>query len=114
MQFFRHAFAKRTNNVNPSAIREILKIVAQPDIISFAGGMPAPDLFPAEELQAAALEAFGSQAKLMAALQYGPSEGYTPLRQIIAESLNQEGIAVSGANVLVTTGSHVFGSIAVL
>jgi 2-aminoadipate transaminase len=106
MQFFRHAFASRTANVNPSAIREILKIVAQPDIISFAGGMPAPELFPAADLQAAAQEAFSTPEKTLAALQYGPSEGYMPLRQWLTAHLAEEGIHAPGNNILITTGSQ--------
>ncbi|MDB5101981.1 MAG: aminotransferase class [Cyanobacteria bacterium RYN_339] len=106
MQFFSHRFAARTAGVNPSAIREILKIVAQPDIISFAGGMPAPELFPAEALRAAAHEAFATPEKTLAALQYGPSEGYLPLRQWLEAQLAAEGIQAPGNNILITTGSQ--------
>ena len=106
MPFFEPQFAARTAHVNPSVIREILKVVAQPDIISFAGGMPAQDLFPYEELQAAANEAFSSRDLALKALQYGPSEGYTPLRQLIAEELTREGIDLEGNQILITTGSQ--------
>lgn len=106
MPFFNPSFATRTEGVNPSVIREILKVVAQPDIISFAGGMPAQDLFPYEELQAAANAAFGSPDKALKALQYGASEGYMPLRHAIAEQLAAEGIDLAGNQILLTTGSQ--------
>lgn len=98
--------AQRAERMNPSVIREILKVVAQPDIISFAGGMPAQDLFPYDGLQAAANEAFASPDKALKALQYGASEGYMPLRQLIAEQLAAEGIDMAGNQILLTTGSQ--------
>ena len=106
MPSFKPSFAARTAGVNPSVIREILKVVARPDIISFAGGMPAQDLFPYDELQAAAEAAFATQEMALKALQYGPSEGYLPLRQAIAEQLTAEGIDLTGNQILVTTGSQ--------
>jgi 2-aminoadipate transaminase len=106
MPFFKPTFAKRTVGVNPSVIREILKVVAQPDIISFAGGMPAQDLFPYDELHAGAEAAFETREKALKALQYGPSEGYMPLRQAIAEQLVAEGIPMEGNQILITTGSQ--------
>ena len=106
MPLFNPSFASRTAHVNPSVIREILKIVAQPDIISFAGGMPAQDLFPYAALEAAAQAAFASQDKALKALQYGPSEGYLPLRQAIADQLLAEGIDLEGNQILITTGSQ--------
>ncbi len=106
MPLFNPSFATRTDNVNPSVIREILKVVAQPDIISFAGGMPAQDLFPYDALQAAANAAFASPDKALKALQYGASEGYMPLRQMLAERLTSEGIDMEGNQILLTTGSQ--------
>ena len=90
--------------LRPSTIREILKVTSQPDIISFAGGLPAPELFPVEAVRAAAstvLEQNGPDA-----LQYGPSEGYMPLRDWIAEEVRQRGIAATSSDVLVTNGSQ--------
>ncbi|HEY3062745.1 MAG TPA: hypothetical protein VGL99_27555, partial [Chloroflexota bacterium] len=75
-------FAERTERMRASDIREILKVTAQPDVISLAGGLPAPELFPVDEYRRAfewVLETDGAQA-----LQYGPSEGYRPLRQLLA------------------------------
>ena len=73
------------DQMRPSTIREILKVTAQPEVISFAGGLPAPELFPVNEVKAAAdsaLSKYGSQA-----LQYGPSEGVPLLRQWVAEEI---------------------------
>ncbi|MEB3330163.1 MAG: PLP-dependent aminotransferase family protein, partial [Candidatus Sericytochromatia bacterium] len=103
---FAPQFASRMANVNASVIREILKVVSQPDITSFAGGMPAQDLFPAEDLAAAAQAAFSTPEVTLRALQYGPSEGYPPLRAAIAAQLAAEGIDLTGNQVLLTTGSQ--------
>ncbi|MEB3220741.1 MAG: PLP-dependent aminotransferase family protein [Candidatus Sericytochromatia bacterium] len=103
---FAPRFASRMANVNPSVIREILKVVSQPDITSFAGGMPAQDLFPADELAAAAQAAFRTPEITLKALQYGPSEGYPPLRAAIAAQLAAEGIDLTGNQILLTTGSQ--------
>lgn len=90
--------------MRPSTIREILKVTAQPEVISFAGGLPAPELFPVDAVKAAAdvaLTAHGSQA-----LQYGPSEGYMPLRDWIAAEMGVRGIAATASDVLITNGSQ--------
>lgn len=99
-------FATRTEGLNPSVIREILKLVSQPDMISFAGGMPAPELFPYAAIEQALQAALGTPAKSLAALQYGPSEGYGPLRALLAESLQAEGIRAEARQVITTTGSQ--------
>ena len=75
-------YADRAQGMRASDIREILKITAQPDVISLAGGLPAPELFPIDEYRRAfewVLESDGAQA-----LQYGPSEGYRPLRKLLS------------------------------
>jgi 2-aminoadipate transaminase len=87
-----------------SAIRELLKFTEQPDIISFAGGMPAPDVFPVEEFSAACervVRDFGALA-----LQYGTTEGYLPLREMIARHSARYGIQVNPDNILITSGSQ--------
>src|SRR5947199_5745873 len=97
-------YADRAEGMRASDIREILKVTAQPDVISLAGGLPAPELFPIDEYRRAfewVLEADGAQA-----LQYGPSEGYAPLRGLIAERLGQQGIACAADDVLITNGSQ--------
>ncbi len=96
--------AERTHRMRASDIREILKVTAQPDIISLAGGLPAPELFPVDEYRRAfewVLETNGA-----AALQYGPTEGCQPLRQLIAERMRKFGIDCRPDDILVTNGSQ--------
>jgi 2-aminoadipate transaminase len=87
-----------------SAIREILKVTERPEIISFAGGLPAPDAFPTEEVAEAAARILRDQGAC--ALQYGPTEGYRPLREWVAERMHSAGAAVTVEQVLITTGSQ--------
>ena len=97
-------YASRMKQLRPSTIREILKVTAQPEIISFAGGLPAPELFPVDAVRAAAdsvLSAKGAEA-----LQYGPREGFFPLREWIAAEMGRRGVPTDPSNVLVTTGSQ--------
>jgi len=99
-----HRFAQRTQRMGSSAIRELLKLTEQPDIISFGGGMPAPEVFPIEEFSQACqrvLQDAGAQA-----LQYGATEGYRPLRELIVRHTARYGIQVSPDNVMVTSGSQ--------
>src|SRR5262245_743490 len=99
-----YRFARRVERMRPSTIREILKVTAQPEVISFAGGLPAPELFPVEAVKAAAdvaLSKHGSQA-----LQYGPSEGFVPLRDWIATEMGRRGVDATASDVLVTNGSQ--------
>ncbi len=95
------SLAARTGRMNPSVIREILKVTEQPHIISFAGGLPAPESFPVEAFNAAYEAVMREQP--YAALQYAASEGYTPLREWVAQSLPW---SVSPDQVLITTGSQ--------
>jgi 2-aminoadipate transaminase len=97
-------YAQRTTRMTSSTIRELLKLTAQPDIISFAGGLPAPELFPIEEFKAAAdvvLSEMGTRA-----LQYSTTEGYPPLREMIVRHMARYGIVVDIDNVLITSGSQ--------
>jgi 2-aminoadipate transaminase len=85
-------------------IREILKVTAMPDVISLAGGLPAPEVFPVEEFRRAfdrVLDARGATA-----LQYSSSEGYRPLREFLAERLGRFGTRCTADNVLITSGSQ--------
>lgn len=97
-------FAPRLQNVETSAIREIFKLLGRPGIISFAGGFPDAALFDVQGLAKAAQTALAEHPAI--ALQYGPTEGYEPLREQIAASLAAQGASVQAADVLVTTGSQ--------
>lgn len=100
-----YAFAKRTRSVQRSFIREILKVTEEPEIISFAGGLPNPRLFPVEEFRAAASTVLASHGDR--ALQYSTTEGYPPLRELIAERYRtRKGLSVDASNILVTNGSQ--------
>ena len=98
-------FSDRISAAQPSFIREILKITADPSIISFAGGLPNPELFPKEALQRAANRTFelgGSEI-----LQYTTTEGYLPLREYIARRYQDKmGLNIDPKNILITTGSQ--------
>jgi 2-aminoadipate transaminase len=97
-------FAQRAEQLKSSAIREILKITMQPEIISFAGGLPSPATFPVEEMRVAYDAVLSRQGKV--ALQYGPSDGYAPLRAWIADSLSTDGARIVPEQVLMVSGSQ--------
>lgn len=97
-------YALRTKAVKSSAIRELLKITQQPEVISFGGGLPANDLFPIEQLKEACRRVLEQNAVM--ALQYGETEGYKPLRDMIARHIARYGIKAQAENVLITTGSQ--------
>jgi 2-aminoadipate transaminase len=99
-----HRFAQRTQRMGSSAIRELLKLTEEPDIISFGGGMPAPDVFPADEMREACDRVLRDYGDL--ALQYGSTEGFTPLREMIVRHTARFGIQVTPDNVLITSGSQ--------
>lgn len=96
--------ARRMVQMQPSAVREILKVAERPDILSFAGGLPAPELFPVEEIAAAHAEVLAKDGA--AALQYSTTEGYGPLREWIAANLANRGMKVKSSEVLITSGSQ--------
>ncbi|MDE1158362.1 MAG: PLP-dependent aminotransferase family protein [Neorhizobium sp.] len=100
-----HIFATRSSRMKASEIRELLKLLEQPDIISFAGGIPDPALFPAEEFQKAYSDIFAGP-QVNAALQYSVSEGYKPLRDWIVEDVAKIGIDCQAENVFITSGSQ--------
>jgi 2-aminoadipate transaminase len=93
--------AARTAKMNPSVLREILKITERPGIISLAGGLPSPKTFPISAFAEACAEVLKSDGR--AALQYAASEGYGPLRQAVADMLPWN---VDAAQVLILTGSQ--------
>ena len=99
--------AARAETMNPSAIREILKITERPGILNFAGGLPAPETFPVDAMRAAcaAVLAEGS-AVARPSLQYAASEGLPELRQWVAAELGRQGARVVPEQVLITNGSQ--------
>lgn len=99
-----YRFAHRTKSMRSSVIRELLKLTEQPDIISFAGGLPAPEVFPLEKFQQACNAVLSQQGGL--ALQYGATEGFTPLREMIARHTTRYGIEIMTQNVQITSGSQ--------
>lgn len=99
-----HRYAQRTQRMKGSAIRELLKFTEVPDVISFAGGLPAPEVFPIDEFKRACikvLEENGAQS-----LQYSTTDGYLPLRDMIARHSKRYGIEVTADNIIITSGSQ--------
>ncbi len=101
---FEKLLADRLEKMGASAIREILKVVSQPGMISLAGGIPSPESFPMEimgKLASAVLEKYSSNA-----LQYDPTEGFTPLREVLVDYLKRKGIKSTANDILIATGSQ--------
>jgi len=99
-----YRYAHRIQRMGSSVIRELLKLTEQPDVISFAGGLPAPEVFPVKEFHEACnavLENFGPQA-----LQYSTTEGYLPLREMIARHSLRYNAEVTVENIMITSGSQ--------
>ncbi len=99
-----YRYANRTQRMGSSVIRELLKLTEQPDIISFGGGLPAPEVFPIKQFQAACnyvLENDGPQS-----LQYSTTEGYRPLREMIARHTGRYSVKITSENILITSGSQ--------
>ena len=99
-----YRYAHRQTRMGSSVIRELLKLTQQPDIISFGGGLPAPEVFPVKEFQEACntvLEQYGGQA-----LQYSTTEGHLPLREMIARHTSRYSVDITPDNILITSGSQ--------
>ena len=96
--------ARRAERLNPSTIREILKITERPGIISLAGGLPSADTFPVAAMQQASARVLRETPR--EALQYAASEGYAPLREWVAHEMGGHGLKVDADQVLITTGSQ--------
>lgn len=97
-------YANRMSKIPRSFVREILKVADEPDIISFAGGLPNPDTFPEEEFVESTsyiLENSGAEA-----LQYSTTEGYEPLRKLVSERYSKNGLSIDPKNILITNGSQ--------
>ncbi len=99
-----YRFAQRTKVIKSSVIRELLKLTQRPEVISFAGGLPAPELFPIERFQQACQRVLVEKGAC--ALQYGTTEGYAPLREMIAQNMARYGVVAAADNVLITSGSQ--------
>jgi 2-aminoadipate transaminase len=97
-------YTPRARAIQSSAIRELLKVTQRPDFISFAGGLPAPELFPIDAFQKASAKVFAENGP--AVLQYSTTEGHLPLREWIAADMKRHGIAATAENVLITSGSQ--------
>ena len=103
---FEPAFARRMDRMKASEIRELLKLLERPGVISFAGGIPDPKLFPAEAAAEAYREALANPAAAAAALQYSVSEGYLPLRAWIGAHMAEQGVPADPDNIMITAGSQ--------
>lgn len=99
-----YVFSQRAQKLTSSTIREILKVTERPEVISFAGGLPSPQGFPIERMRAAFDQVLGTQGDV--ALQYGPTEGYAPLRAWVAQDMARHGAQVSPDEVLIVSGSQ--------
>lgn len=98
-------FAERTNNMEGSAIRELLKLTQRPEVISFAGGMPAPELFPVDAMVKISREVLEDSGRV--AMQYSTTEGYAPLRAHLAKRMNDKlNTDVNADDILITNGSQ--------
>ena len=97
-------FATRGLRMTSSSIRELLKVTERPDFISFAGGFPAPELFPVQEIAETVNRVLHDDGAR--ALQYSATEGFRPLRELIATKMNRQGVPATVDNVLITTGSQ--------
>ena len=96
--------ARRAERMNPSVLREILKVAERPGIISLAGGLPSPDTFPVEAMRRACDRVLTEAPR--EALQYAASEGHAPLREWVASQMVAQGLWVDASQVLITNGSQ--------
>ncbi|WP_207456574.1 aminotransferase class I/II-fold pyridoxal phosphate-dependent enzyme [Azospirillum sp. SYSU D00513] len=101
-----HVFAGRVSGMSASEIRELLKLLGRPEIISFAGGIPDPDFFPSAAVSRAYQRVFESNSGAGSALQYSISEGYAPLRDWISVYMGRSGLAIGPEEAVITSGSQ--------
>jgi len=101
-----YRYAHRTKTLTSSTIRELLKLTQREEVISFAGGLPAPELFPLERFHEACNRILADPRTGQTALQYSPTEGYPPLREMIARHTTRYGVRAKPENVLITSGSQ--------
>ncbi|MEM2839211.1 MAG: PLP-dependent aminotransferase family protein [Thermoplasmata archaeon] len=103
MDRFEHLYSDMAKRVKPSDVREILKLMQDPEIISFAGGMPNPDTFPVAAIKEIAIRVLEDSP--VTTLQYGTTEGYNPLRETMAEYMSSQRVDCSIDNVLIMSGA---------
>lgn len=103
MDRFGHLYSDMAKRVKPSDVREILKMMQDPEIISFAGGMPDPDTFPVNAIKEIALRVLSNSPA--ETLQYGTTEGYEPLRATMAEYMSSQRIDCNIDNIIITSGA---------
>ncbi|MEF8831970.1 MAG: PLP-dependent aminotransferase family protein [Candidatus Thermoplasmatota archaeon] len=101
---FEEEFSERASKMKRSEIRELLKLIQQPDIISFAGGLPNPEAFPVEETRKIINELLDEKGEKV--LQYGSTEGIGPLRKELAKMMSERGMDVDHEKILITHGSQ--------
>lgn len=101
--YVKYSFAEQTKHYSSSAVRDILNVIQQGNVISFAGGLPSDDFFPIEAVQSAYEKVFASGKS---AMQYGLTEGFTPLREALQEVMKRKGIESTVETTLLTTGSQ--------
>ncbi|MBV9749555.1 MAG: PLP-dependent aminotransferase family protein, partial [Acetobacteraceae bacterium] len=106
MTDWRSHYARRAARMKAAEVRDLLSLLARRDVISFAGGIPDPALFPTEAIRAAYDRILGDPVRAAAALQYSVPEGDPALRAWIAEDMGRRGVACTAANVLITSGSQ--------
>lgn len=99
-----YRFASRMTRIGVSIVREVLKVTEQPEIISFAGGLPAPELFPVADIAQAHADVFATSGA--AALQYSTTEGWMPLREWVARRMQSQGVETDASRILITSGSQ--------
>ena len=100
--------ARRAERMNPSVIREILKVTERPGIVSLAGGLPSPDSFPIEAMREATTRVLRDYPR--EALQYASSEGFAPLREWVAAHMGAQGVMVDATQVLITSARREMSS----
>ena len=103
-ELYQLTISERAREMKSSAIREILKITELPDVISFAGGLPAPELFPVEELKEACGRVLANSGPK--SLQYSITMGHRPLREFLAERYTKKGVPATSENIMITAGSQ--------
>jgi 2-aminoadipate transaminase len=99
-----YRYSQRTQKIKASAIRELLAVAERPGMISFGGGFPAPDVFPVDEFKKACISVLENKGPEV--LQYGSTDGYVPLREMVSRYNIRSGMHIDISNILITSGSQ--------